>query len=93
MEKELIIITAIISILLFAVCFILVIILGKRLSRTERKLKQAQEDIEKTRNTLNHPRITDVTVEQGDTKKAVVVTDAVTTVGAMSKLYMTTVVA
>jgi len=35
----------------------------------------------------------DVTVEQGDTKKAVVVTDAVTTVGAMSKLYMTTVVA
>ncbi len=64
MEKELIIITAIILILLFAVCFILVIVLGKRLSRTERKLKQAQEDIEKTRNTLNHPRITDVTVEQ-----------------------------
>lgn len=35
----------------------------------------------------------DVTVEQGDTKKAVVVNDAVITVGAMSKLYMTTVVA
>lgn len=36
---------------------------------------------------------TDVTVDQGNTKKAVVVNDAVTTVGAMSKLYMTTVVA
>ncbi len=36
---------------------------------------------------------TDVTVEQGNTKKSVVVNDAITTVGAMSKLYMTTVVA
>lgn len=31
---------------------------------------------------------TDVTLEQGDTKKAVVVTDSVTVVNAMSKLYM-----
>lgn len=36
---------------------------------------------------------TDVTVDQGNTKKSVVVNDAITTVGAMSKLYMTTVVA
>ena len=35
----------------------------------------------------------DVTVSQGDTKKAVVVTDAVTVVNAMSKLYMTVTVA
>lgn len=35
----------------------------------------------------------DVVVEQGDTKKAVTVQDAITYVGAMSKLYMTTVVA
>jgi hypothetical protein len=35
----------------------------------------------------------DVTVEQGNTKKSVVVNDAVTVVNAMSKLYMTTVVA
>ena len=35
----------------------------------------------------------DVTVEQGDTKKAVVVNDAVTVVNAMSKLYMTVTVA
>lgn len=34
----------------------------------------------------------DVTVEQGDTKKSVVVTDAVTVVNAMSKLYMTVTV-
>lgn len=35
----------------------------------------------------------DITVEQGDTKKAVVVTDAITVVNAMSKLYMTVTVA
>lgn len=35
----------------------------------------------------------DVTVEQGETKKSVVVTDAVTVVNAMSKLYMTVTVA
>lgn len=35
----------------------------------------------------------DVTVEQGDTKKSVVVTDGVTAVNAMSKLYMTVTVA
>lgn len=35
----------------------------------------------------------DVTVEQGDTKKAVVVKDYVTVVNAMSKLYMTVTVA
>lgn len=35
----------------------------------------------------------DVTVEQGNTKKSVVVNDAVTVVNAMSKLYMTVTVA
>ncbi len=35
----------------------------------------------------------DVTVEQGDTKKSVVVTDYVTAVNAMSKLYMTVTIA
>lgn len=35
----------------------------------------------------------DVVVEQGDTKKSVVVTDAVTIVNAMDKLYMTVTVA
>lgn len=35
----------------------------------------------------------DVSVEQGNTKKSVVVTDAVTVVNAMSKLYMTVTVA
>lgn len=35
----------------------------------------------------------DVTVEQGNTKKSVVVTDSVTVVNAMSKLYMTVTVA
>lgn len=35
----------------------------------------------------------DVVVEQGDTKKSVVVTDAVTVVNAMGKLYMTVTVA
>ena len=35
----------------------------------------------------------DVTVSQGNTKKAVVVTDAVTVVNAMAKLYMTVTVA
>ena len=35
----------------------------------------------------------DVVVEQGDTKKSVVVTDAVTVVNAMDKLYMTVTVA
>lgn len=36
---------------------------------------------------------TDVVVEQGDTKKAVVVSDAVTVVNAMAKLYMTVTIA
>lgn len=36
---------------------------------------------------------TDVTVDQGDTKKSVVVTDLVTVVNAMGKLYMTVTVA
>ncbi len=36
---------------------------------------------------------TDVTVEQGDSKKAVVVSDAVTVVNAMAKLYMTVTIA
>lgn len=36
---------------------------------------------------------TDVTVSQGDTKKAVVVTDVVTVVNAMAQLYMTVTVA
>jgi hypothetical protein len=35
----------------------------------------------------------DVTVEQGDTKKAVVVSMAITVVNAMGKLYMTVTVA
>ena len=35
----------------------------------------------------------DVKVEQGDTKKSVVVTDLVTVVNAMGKLYMTITVA
>lgn len=35
----------------------------------------------------------DVTVEQGDTRKSVVVNDAVTVVNAMGKLYMTVTVA
>ena len=35
----------------------------------------------------------DVTVEQGDTKKSVVVTDNVSIVNAMEQLYMTVVVA
>ncbi|MCD8067766.1 MAG: phage tail sheath family protein [Lachnospiraceae bacterium] len=34
----------------------------------------------------------DITVEQGDSKKSVVVTDAITIVNAMSKLYMTVTV-
>ena len=34
----------------------------------------------------------DVTVEQGDTKKAVVVTDNITIVNAMTKLYMTCII-
>ena len=34
----------------------------------------------------------DVTVEQGDTKKSVVVTDSVTVVSAMDKLYMSVAV-
>ncbi len=36
---------------------------------------------------------TDVVVEQGETKKAVVVSDAVTVVNAMAKLYMTVTIA
>lgn len=36
---------------------------------------------------------TDVTVEQGESKKAVVVNDAITVVNAMSKMYMTTTIA
>ncbi len=36
---------------------------------------------------------TDVTIEQGSTKKSVVVTDAVTVVNSMSRLYMTVTVA
>lgn len=36
---------------------------------------------------------TDVMVEQGETKKSVVVTDAVTVVNAMAKLYMTVTIA
>ena len=35
----------------------------------------------------------DVVVEQGDTKKAVVVTSGITVVNAMDKLYMTVTVA
>lgn len=35
----------------------------------------------------------DVTVSQGESKKSVVVTDAVTVVNAMDKLYMTVTVA
>ncbi len=34
----------------------------------------------------------DITVEQGDTKKSVVVNDAITPINAMTKLYMTTVI-
>lgn len=34
----------------------------------------------------------DVTVEQGDTKKSVVVNDAIEPIGTMTKLYMTTVI-
>lgn len=35
----------------------------------------------------------DITVSQGETKKAVVITDAITVVNAMDKLYMTVTVA
>ena len=38
-------------------------------------------------------RDTDIQVEQGDTKKAVVVSEAITVVNAMSQMYMTTTIA
>ena len=56
-------------------------------------------DIVKLRNDLQDIRAienftdSDVTVEQGDTKKSVVVTNNITVVNAMGKLYMTVVVA
>ena len=53
---------------------------------------QHHEQLEKIRAIENFSD-SDVTVEQGNTKKSVVVTDAVTVVNAMSKLYMTVTVA
>ena len=53
---------------------------------------QHHEQLEKIRAIENFAD-SDVTVEQGNTKKSVVVTDAVTVVNAMSKLYMTVTVA
>lgn len=53
------------------------------------KLRQELQDIRAIEDFTD----SDVTVEQGDTKKAVVVTNSITVVNAMGKLYMTVVVA
>lgn len=53
------------------------------------KIRQQLQDIGAIENFSD----SDVTVAQGDTKKAVVVTSAVTVVNAMSKFYMTVTVA
>ncbi|MCM1465525.1 MAG: phage tail sheath family protein [Bacteroidales bacterium] len=53
------------------------------------KIRQQLQDI----GAIESFNDSDVTVAQGDTKKAVVVTSAVTVVNAMSKLYMTVTVA
>lgn len=55
-------------------------------------LVKIRRELEKIRAIENFNEA-DVTVEQGDTKKAVVVNDAITVVNAMSKMYMTTTIA
>ena len=57
-----------------------------------RILSQHHEQLEEIR-AIEDFADSDVVVEQGNTKKSVVVTDAVTVVNAMSKLYMTVTVA
>lgn len=53
------------------------------------KIRQQLQDLGAIENFTD----SDVTIEQGDTKKAVVVTSAITVVNAMGKLYMTVTVA
>ena len=52
------------------------------------KLHQQLQDIRAIENFED----TDITVDQGDTKMAVVVADAITVINAMGKLYMTVTV-
>jgi len=53
------------------------------------KLHQQLQDIRAIENFED----ADITVEQGDEKMGVVVTDAITVINAMGKLYMTVTVA
>lgn len=57
-----------------------------------RSLKSQTKQLNEIRAIEDFPE-DDVTVSQGESKKSVVVTDAVTVVNAMDKLYMTVTVA
>ena len=64
MDKEILIIAAVIAVLLFAVCLILTVIAMKRTIKTENRMKELKKELVRTRNTVNSGNMVFETVEQ-----------------------------
>ena len=64
MDKEIIIIAAIIIGLLFAVCIILTVLTMIRVTKAEKQLRELKEELYRTRNTVSSGKLAFETVEQ-----------------------------
>ncbi len=64
MDKEILIIAAVIAVLLFVVCLILTVIAMKRTIKTENRMKELKKELVRTRNTVNSGNMVFETVEQ-----------------------------
>ena len=64
MDKEILIIAAVIAVLLFAVCLTLTVIAMKRTIKTENRMKELKKELVRTRNTVNSGNMVFETVEQ-----------------------------
>jgi hypothetical protein len=64
LDKEILIIAAVIAVLLFVVCLILTVIAMKRTIKTENRMKELKKELVRTRNTVNSGNMVFETVEQ-----------------------------
>ncbi len=71
MDKEIILIIAVIATLLFAVSVILIILTIKRLNRTEKRLQEVNQLLFQTRKTISSGNLTFDSVEQEEAFKSI----------------------
>lgn len=72
MDKEIILIIAVIAVLLFTVSIILIILTIKRLNRTEKRLQEVNQLLSQTRKTITSGNMTFDSVEQEEVFKSII---------------------